>query len=144
MLLNHLPLLLLFGFAIAGCGYKSTVERVVVSGSVAYQDQPVEIGAIRFIPEAGSKLPTSGAVILHGKFLADVHGGVPVGTHRVWIEAYESQAQATSPKEGAPTLGSAAGVGRQYLPEKYNSRSETMVTIEKGMNLVRQDFQLTD
>ena len=80
-----------------GCGGSGgDVERSEVSGSVTYKGQPIEEGLIRFVPEKGTAGPVSAAPIANGKYTIDAKGGVPVGTHRVEIEAYQVDAKAGS------------------------------------------------
>lgn len=128
----------------AGCGRGSGPERVVVSGEVTYRGKPVPQGRIRFTPLAGCPLPASGAPIIDGRYRADGHGGVPVGTHAVQIEAYESAA----PKPGAappPMNPALAKIGRrQYLPAKYNSQTKLEFKIDPGSRAVVRNFDLTD
>lgn len=57
--------LLLILVGIIGCG--DGPDSCVLSGSVIYNGQPVETGAITFFPEDG-KGPTAGANIVAGKY----------------------------------------------------------------------------
>jgi len=58
-------LMLMFVVLTVGCG--SGPDSCILSGSVTYNGQPVESGAITFIPEDGQG-PTAGANIVAGKF----------------------------------------------------------------------------
>ena len=62
---NRLFLLALLS-SIIGCGEKATT----VSGTVTFNDQPVERGSIRFVSTDKSG-PTFGAVIRNGKFTVE-------------------------------------------------------------------------
>jgi hypothetical protein len=142
---------LLMGAAIvsvgSGCGQDRGPQRVVVSGTVNYHGQPVAEGRIRFTPLTSSSLPVSGAFIIDGRYRVDGHGGVPVGTHKVQIEAYTPTDPAMLPDlSGERTRPSAAktGLGSQYLPRKFNVDSQLQVTIEPDDRSATKDFDLTD
>ena len=124
-----------------GCGTDRGPERTVVSGSVAYNGQPVGNGMIRFVPARGSAMPTALAYIVDGKYQADSRGGVPVGSVSVQIEGYRQLSNDASADAGslsqAPQLV-------QYIPEKYNARSKLQITIEPGSGRITKDFELTD
>lgn len=127
---------------ILGCG-RSGPERAVVSGTVTYQGRPLPQGTIRFLPTAETKTPMSGALIVDGKYTADKRGGVPVGTHKVVIEAFRPKGRTA----GTGTPGDVAGglVPReQYLPARYNARSQLQITLEPGAGSVEKDFALTN
>jgi hypothetical protein len=121
----------------AGCG-KDGPERAVVRGRVTYQGQPVAHGHIRFLPEEGAIAPPTGAVITDGRYSADAQGGVPVGTHRVEIEAFRA----------APKPGDDVDVNvpppPQYLPPRFNRASELQLTVPAGGGAITKDFDLTD
>lgn len=126
-----LPLLALVSIGCSG----GDLEKVVVSGTVTYEGEPVHYGYVTFKPIRGTKGPSSGALINDGKYVADGKGGVPVGTHQVSIRAFRPDPNATPAqlKEGASI---------QYLPPKYdrNSQLELVVTGESGM--MTKDFHL--
>ena len=128
---------------LTGCGQSGGPERAVLTGKVTYQGQPVEDGKIRFLPIGDTKTPMWGAYICNGTYEAYGKGGVPVGTHKVEILAYHVRAGAaqsansSDPLQGLPTT-------KQYLPEKYNSRTELEITIDSGSGQIVRDFNLTD
>jgi hypothetical protein len=129
----------------SGCG-QSGPERVEVSGTVAYQGQPVKEGMIRFIPTKGTEGPAWGARIVDGKYSARGKGGVPVGTHKVEIIAHRDKpkpARSTSPPPSGFELD--APVPReQYLPEKYNTKTELEITIPPGSGKIVENYDLTE
>lgn len=134
--------------AFSGCGSgDGGPERAVVSGTVAYNGKPVAEGRIRFMPVASSQSPVSGAYIVDGHYEADSHGGIPVGTHNVQIEAYSPTDPAMLPdlngKVTRPGVGK-GGLGRQYLPQKHNVDSQLQITIEPGSRNITKNFDLTD
>ena len=128
---------------VIGCG-RGKLERVVVSGRVTYQGQPVTKGKIRFIPIKDTKTPMWGAFIHNGRYEAGGKGGVPVGTHRVEIVAWRTEsdvAETTNPPTPDRSLGGAP-MGQQYVPEKYNAKTELEITIPPGSGKVVRDFDL--
>jgi hypothetical protein len=129
---------------IAGCSRNSGPERIVVSGDVTYNGKPVADGMVYFVPPTTSSLPASGAAILDGKYNADGNGGVPVGTHKVRIEAYRYLAPAAAPGAAAPPTVSKNAPRQQYLPAKYNVDTTLEISVESGSRRITKDFQLTD
>lgn len=125
---------------VLGCGEKSDLEKVIVSGEVTYKGQPVGAGDIRFDPVGETKGPVSGARIVDGKYTADGRGGVPVGEHIVRIRGFH-----TSSGGGEGDMLSSAGQrsgNPQYIPSNNNSHSDLYVTIESGEAEQTQDFHL--
>jgi len=127
------------GLFLAGCSGSAgdSPPRVIVTGSVTFQGQPVSKGTIRFVPDETSQLPVSGAVITNGQYRADNKGGVPVGRHRIEITAVRPPAQGNGIEvvEGVPE--------EHYIPSKYNTEStlEFIVT-QEGSNPLQHDFNL--
>lgn len=122
---------------LSGC--EKDTGLVIVSGTVSYQGKPIEEGSIRFIPTADTKGPTSGATIQNGTYEAKARGGVPVGSHRVEIQAMRPTGKA-KPKE-LQGLDIIPDPMEQYLPEKYNVQSELTLTVESGRTMT-QNFDL--
>jgi len=122
---------------LVGCRGNEGPERVVVSGTVTYQGKPIKQGLIRFIPDANSQVPASGAEIIEGRYRADSHGGVAVGTHRIEIEGYRevSASMRDMPSNFAPPPN--------YLPGRYNVNSELRITIDPGSGPIVENFDLT-
>ena len=124
---------------LVGCGPKSGLEKVVVRGKVSYDGQPVANGQVYFNPVKGTKGPVSGAPIKDGQYVVEAKGGVPVGTHQVKIEAYRSRGGAA---DGDLLSGRAAGAPEEYLPDKYNQKTQLQVTIDGSESSATQDFKL--
>jgi hypothetical protein len=127
-----------------GCARHDGPERAVVFGTVTYNGKPVADGMVYFIPQAASTLPKSGAAIADGKYRADGNGGVPVGTHKVRIEAYRYASQSAAPGLPAPPAKSKTGPRQQYLPAKYNADTMLELTVEPGIRKIAKDFELSD
>ncbi len=124
-----------------GCG-DGGPERAVVSGTVTYQGQPLPKGTIRFLPAKDNKVPMSGAMIVEGKYKADKRGGVPIGTHRVVIEAIRPQRRNNMPGGAQANPGGGLVPQEQYLPAKYNTQSQLRITLEPGTGSVEKNFEL--
>ena len=128
---------------LAGCGNDGP-PRAVVVGTVTYQGQPIADGQIRFTPMKGSTGPVSIAKIVDGQYRADHHGGVPLATQKVEIYAYSPDPKFKGQEKNVPPMFSAADwpPKLQYLPEKYNTKTDLNVVIEAGGGEVRKDFEL--
>jgi hypothetical protein len=127
--------LLLVVFAV-GCGRRSKLERVLVSGKASYAGQPIEIGQIRFVPFESTRAPITVENIRNGTYNTDSSGGVPVGTHRVEIRMFDSEEYKNAPRvPGSPGL-------KQLLPAKYNRDSELTFEIPSGSGSIAHDYTL--
>ncbi|WP_145256177.1 hypothetical protein [Planctomycetes bacterium Pan216] len=105
-------------------------------GNVAFGDEPIAEGELRFVPIKGTVAPVAGALIADGLYEVTNKGGVPVGTYRVEIMGYREL-----PKDPGDDLEIEAR--EQYVPAEFNERSNLEVVVEKGATSMRQDFQLT-
>jgi hypothetical protein len=138
----HLPLafsaLLLSLLSMSGCGYKSGLERVHVSGQASYLGKPIEVGQIRFVPIEPTSAPITVESIRDGGYETDTSGGVPIGNYRVELRMYDPVEYRTAPRSPmSPAI-------KQLLPDKYNRDSELTITIESGSDAVEKDFLLTE
>ena len=133
--------LLLFSMGpLVGCQRQSEIEKVVVSGYVSYDGQPIEDGVIQFRPIEGTTGPSSSTPITKGRYKMAAKGGVPVGKHRVVINAFSGQAgELTDPHLPPSDLPA----GLQFLPEKYNRESTLEFEATASSAEVQQDFLLT-
>jgi hypothetical protein len=122
--------------AMIGCRGRAGPERVAVSGKVTFRGQSVEDGQIRFVPQAGTMAPVTIAPIRHGVYDAAASGGVPVGTHRVELRAYD-------PNEPAPQ-GPGMPPRKQLLPPNYNVDTQIAITVESGTRTITKNFELTE
>ena len=128
---------------VIGCGGDS-LNRAVVNGSVSYQGQPVTDGSVLFMPCDGTVGSSIAVKIIEGRYRADTNGGIPTGSYRVKILAYRKH------DGGRQLLAPALPGGsrdhddapQQYLPGKYNVKSQLKITVEAGAGAVTQDFAL--
>jgi hypothetical protein len=133
---QSMPRLIVLAFvaAAAGCGHDE-LRRVVVSGEVKYAGEPIPNGQVVFYPTGETPGPATAATITAGKYLADAKGGVPSGKHRVMIEAYR-------PPTARPGI-KIEDLGReQYIPAKYNTRSELTTELNEAETPAQRDFVL--
>jgi hypothetical protein len=125
---------LLTSFLLSGCGSSDGIQRVIVNGSVTLKNQPVEDGQIRFVPQVGTDGPVTIEPIQGGKYTCERNGGVPAGTHRVEILAWD------------PTVPAAIGPGQpprpQWVSPKFNRDSTLTVIIDSNESPVTKDFEV--
>ncbi len=130
--------LLLIGLGLlVGCGRGSELPRAAVSGKVSYQGKPVPEGMITFVPIKGAKGPTANALIREGVYEVIAAGGVPVGTHRVEVQAFRP----LNKRSNRPGFLEDMEPREQYLPSQYNRQSTLEITVEDKGKQTR-DFDL--
>lgn len=132
-----LPLALL-ATILCGCGKTAGLDKVVVSGTVTLDGQPISNGEIRFVPAPGTVGPISGGPIKDGAYVAKGKGGVPLGEHTVEIKAYRPMTKGPGQSASANPEG---GPAEQYLDKRYNEQTTLKATI--AADTETQDFQLT-
>ena len=147
--------------SLTGCGGKDNM--VVVRGKVTLDGKLVTEGRVRFQPEQG----TTGRVTIvpideNGEYNAHLKGGVPIGTHRISIVAYSLEGIGPALDGNDPSIDMAnprASIKKsrrklpvpvyeieglpQFLPPKYNVRSELTVNVTGEDDPQTQDFELT-
>jgi len=129
----------LFGLSFTGCGSAEPgPERVIVTGNVTFDGKPVSQGEIWFIPTAGREAPQAGAIIKAGQYRVENKGGVPIGTFQVKITADRPKEDAKIVADGGPEEIPTT----QYLPARFNEKTELTVEIEPGSDPVTKDFDL--
>ncbi len=128
---------------VAGCAGDGP-ERAVVTGKITYQGQPLEKGRIRFVPTKDTKAPISGAEITDGAYVVDGRGGVPVGSYQIEITAQRIDSKrAADDNSLAHQFDNVGGPPmEQYIPEKYNTKTELEITIQPGSRKITRDIDL--
>jgi hypothetical protein len=121
--------------ALVGCGSGATLDRIEVRGQAAYAGNPLKNGEVRFFPLDGTKGPVSGAPIIDGEYHVTQRGGVPVGTHRVEVEAFRAS-------QAYPELDAEGGHREQFLPAKYNTSSELKIKVTGDESVFVYDIDL--
>ncbi len=120
--------------ASSGCQKQDQWERVVVSGRVAYQGEPVVGGRIRFEPIGETLGPVSVAVIENGAYRYGRLGGVPVGVHRVRIYGTDPENPGGGGPGGPPP--------KELIPPEYNAYSKLELQLDRKKKAVVCDFEL--
>ena len=127
---------------VVGCGAAGP-ERAVIVGSVSYRGESIKEGKITFFPRQGTNAPVAGAVIEDGKYRVDRKGGAVVGDYVVKITAYRADPeQARHATAGTRTGSPDRAMPQQFLPAKFNERTELKATIPSGSGQVTQEFEL--
>jgi hypothetical protein len=128
---------ILLSIAVAGgCGNRSKLERVRVTGRASFAGKPIDIGQIRFIPIETTRAPITVENVRNGAFAAETSGGVPVGKYRVEIRMFDSEEYQNAPRTpGSPGI-------KQLLPAKYNRDSELTLEIPSGSGAIEHDYLL--
>lgn len=123
---------------LSGCGDEGLPSKVVY-GEVRCGDETADTGSVRFVPIEGTPGPASTAQIVDGAYRIDARGGVPLGKHRVEVQALKEtgekamQQGPTEPMMRAVTvpLGPARYRGeRSPLIVEVTSESDGQVDIE--------------
>ncbi|WP_237228799.1 hypothetical protein [Rubinisphaera sp. JC750] len=126
---------------LAGCNgkYSDEPQRRIVQGYVSYGGETVNEGTIRFVPIGENGGPTSGGHIKLGYYKIDLKGGVPLGEHRVEVEAFRlidknknvDAVDPDPPKE-------------QYIPAKWNRNSELSINVESSNEPLESNIELDE
>jgi len=108
----------------AGCG-QGGLESKVVHGTVTVGGEKVDAGEIRFVPVDGTPGPTSVGSIVDGRYKIDARGGVPLGKHRVEVEARKKTGRQVEQYDGFETslVDETVRVG----PEEYAGDESPLV-----------------
>lgn len=136
----------LFMAVVAGCRDGNGAQRVVLTGAVTHKGEPVADGTVLFVPCDGTNGPSMAVRIANGQYRADGQGGLPVGSYRVKILGYRDNPGGRQTTVPAPQLGASehANARQQYLPDKYNVKTQLKTKIEAGARLVTRDFTLAE
>ena len=112
-------------------GCSDTAGRLALSGRVTLDGKPLGEGTITFRPSRSGGGPTAGGQITAGRFSISAGDGLLPGDFRVQITAYRS----TGRKKVWEVTGEEFEQAEQYLPARYNARSELSAQIkENGSN----------
>jgi len=124
-----------FLLPLTGCSENSQIR---VSGQVWYDGQSVTEGQIVFRPLDGTKGPTTGVVIVNGRYdLPRKKGPLAGGTYRVGITG---RRQSDKTFQIAP--GVSAEIREQFIPAQYNRESSLSVKFAENESSQRHDFRL--
>lgn len=125
--------------SLAGCGSADTgPDRAIVTGKVTFEGKPVSQGQIWFLPAAGREAPQAGATITDGSYRVENKGGVPIGSCQVKITAERPEANVKIVADGGPEEIPT----RQYLPARYNEKTELTADIKASSDPLEINFDL--
>lgn len=142
-------------FVLAGCSNQG-LDKVTVVGEATYDGHLIVNGDILFEPLPGTKGPSASAPIVNGRYEAKYKGGVPVGEHRVVLQAFilenigpaavsagDMLSGVERRTESKPSIPTYRFGGRdQFLPPVYNQRSPLTVHITGEENPQVEDFHM--
>lgn len=120
---------------IIGCGSGSSLELAPVTGTVSYQDRPLDHGRVVFTPTGNTPGPQAVSEIQSdGTFRLETTGsnGAVVGRHTVTVHCR----RIVTPEEAQNLV-----VGELLIPEKYAVEGQTPLSFEvkQGAN----EFSIT-
>jgi hypothetical protein len=133
--------------AACGCGTRSGLEKVIVSGKISYRGEPIQEGEIRFTPIKGTRGMANITYINRGEYRFTGRGGVQVGTFRVEVLSYRpipgAKPYTAEQADGRPEIKVGEIPTEQFLPPEYNKKSTLEVTIDSESDEITRDFNLT-
>jgi len=118
--------------AVVGCG---SADRASVQGRVTFEGQPVDLGNIVFVPEAGEGIKMA-APIEDGKYQIETKRGVQPGTYLVEI----SWSKKTGRQVPSADPGIMMDEMQEALPAQYNTETTLRRELQRGENV--HDFEL--
>jgi hypothetical protein len=119
---------LCLSLALLGCGedpYQGP-QRYPLTGTVTFNGEPVDGGAISFIPQGGKENPTGGT-ITGGKYSVAEDRGANAGKYRVEI----TWPKPTGKKVKSEDTGEMVDVTAEVIPPKYNTMSELTADVSE-------------
>jgi len=124
---------------VPGCFGFSDPNHVGVYGTVKLDGTPIPEGTVSFIPGPATKGPTAGAPIAKGAYNIS-RSGPAIGKYRIEIKAMRKTGKKVEAGTPAPP-GTMMDEIEQYIPAKYNTKSELVFEFKRGNN--KADFDLT-
>lgn len=122
-----------------GCNQR-TLATKVVEGSVTYGGEKVPMGDVLFVPIEDTRGPASVAPIVDGQYRIEARGGVPLGKHRVQIDARRKTGRSVPGSNGREP-GLIAETVRLGPPSFAETKSPLVVEVTEQSN-GRFDFDL--
>jgi hypothetical protein len=115
---------------LAGCGAPA---KVVVKGTVTFDGNPLEEGAINFVPADGNGT-TDGGLVSKGSF------SVPVSPGSVIVRINASKVVRREPAYPGDPKSPMKEFRREIIPAKYNAKSELRLEVKPDMDDVKYDL----
>jgi hypothetical protein len=114
--------------AVAGCGRTDYPDqRFPLTGEATFDGEPIDWGAISFLPMAGEKQRVSGGIIQDGKYDVPEAKGANPGKYRVEIR----WAKLTGKKVIESDSGELIDERKEGLPSKFHKDSELTVDVSE-------------
>jgi hypothetical protein len=134
------------GVLLAGCGRRSKLRRLPLSGSVTFAGQPIDEGLIEFIPVDSTPGPSFGGLVKAGRYdVPAAQGGHEGGTYRVQITASRASGKTFTVNTQVFTPDGTkmeVPVMENFIPTKYNVASTLRVTLTPEASAAGIDFAL--
>lgn len=132
-------LVLLFGFAISGCGPKGPV-MYEVTGKVIFKNQPLDDGIIEFHPTEGQG-SKQGAHIVNGEYKVPRATGLYAGKYSVFLTGGDGTSGEGEGGTAPSKRRVGATPGKERIPPQYNVKTTQVVEVKaQGPN--RFDFTI--
>lgn len=130
-------MLLALNLSLCGCGSGDQgPRRAKLFGTVELDGEQLSNGKLLLLPlESGAGQP-SGADVVNGKYVVINKGGVIPGKYRVEITALRELPD-VAPPDGVDVAT------EQYIPEKFNGKSELTLTVAEGATSMEHNFKLS-
>jgi hypothetical protein len=121
---------------VAGCSRSySGDRRFPLSGTVRVDGEPLDVGAISFIP-ANDKQRVSGGPISNGAYSVDEATGANAGTYRVEVRWYKKTGRQLKDAD----TGEFYDERKEGLPKRYHQ--DSTLTADVGSGQTTFDFDL--
>jgi hypothetical protein len=122
---------------VVGCsrGYSGD-RRYPLSGTVRVDGQPIDVGAISFIPIDNDAQRVSGGPIADGKYSVEEARGSNAGKYRVEVRWYKKTGRWIRDAD----TGELYEERKEGLPKRYHKESELTVEVSSGQTTF--DFDL--
>jgi hypothetical protein len=120
-----------------GCGSTGLPSKVIF-GSVACGGEKVANGQVVFTPIDGAPGPTCAGLIADGQYRIDARGGVPLGKHRVCVDAKRKTGRKVQRTNGRETTSVDEEV--RLGPEIYAGNQSPLVVDIKADSDGRYDI----
>ena len=124
---------------LSGCG-KGGLQTKIVHGTVTVGDEKVQTGHVRFVPIGGTSGPASTGRIVDGAYRIEARGGVPLGKHRVEVNALKKTGRMV-PGDTGFEPGMVEETVRMGKEEYAGADSPLVVEVTAGSD-GRIDFQI--
>jgi hypothetical protein len=122
--------------ALAGCAGNSGPRRCAVSGEVKWRGQPLDQGAITFLPDEPSLGSSGGALIKEGRYSIPAQNGLLPGRYKVLVTSADRKG--VIDPDALP--GPAGPVPKDRVNPKYNAQTTLTAEVKaEGPNTFNYD-----